>query len=156
MIRDLHPHTRPQRAASAEDVPEAIRRHGYDPRDVPAASVAKWLGAFFLLFGASLGLVALLLLVVAPANRPVQPGTAAARFRSPAPPLAVDQGAERLRIERSARARLLGDTPVEARIDEEDSGEVAIGRAMRATAERGWQNAGPAPSPAEVARERAR
>ena len=145
MIRDLHPHTNPQRADSPENVPERSRKLGYEPSEYPPGRVGQGLAALFLFIGLSAAGIALFLWGIGPAHPPLSAAQSAARFTSPAPPLEADPRAERLRLEMPDRDRLLGDR----------RGRRSIREAMRAVATQGWGEEQAPPSPAETARHRA-
>lgn len=72
MIRDLHPHTRPQRTRDPESVDSHARELGFEPQDWPAGRVLRGAPALALLLGVALGGAAFAISVLRP-DRPVAP-----------------------------------------------------------------------------------
>ena len=145
MIRDLHPHTKPQRATSPGNVPQRARRLGYEPSDFSPGRIAQGLAALFLFLGIVMAALALLNGQLAPEHSSVSAYAAKMRFRSPAPPLETGQKEKPRELNVMEERELTRPGP----------GEQAVDAAMKAVAGKGWGEEAPPPSPAEVARERA-
>lgn len=130
MIRDLHPHTKPQRTRNPEHIDPRARDLGYEPRDWPVAKVAI-----------GLALLLLFLVVTALGARPLMHGigpgwptesalAAHQHFIAPGPQLETAPRLDRERLEAAQQAAL-------------HAAPQSIDDAMRAAAERGWHDGGP-------------
>ncbi|VWX47353.1 hypothetical protein [Novosphingobium sp. 9U] len=132
MIRDLHPHTRPQRTRNPDHVGAHARKLGFEPRDWPVKPIA-WGFVALLTF---VGVVALGMGALVRWLQPSWPKTsalvAARQFRSPAPPLESAPRIDREHLD-AAQVANLRRAPK------------SVEQAMQETAVKGWHDAEPKP-----------
>jgi len=131
MIRDLHPHTKPQRTTSPEHVDPRARELGYEPQDWPVAKIGKGLAVLFLVLG-------LVTMATAPLVRALGPDwhtssalSAARRFAAPSPRLESQPRLDRDLVDKRALERL-------------QRAPRSVDDAMREVAQQGWRNGGEA------------
>jgi len=137
MVPGLHENTRPQRKKAGHgwaDPGDAA----FEPRDAPA----RWVGVGIAALIGTLVLSVAAVLAFSSMARPrdsLHPGAARARFHTSAPVLEVAPPADRLALERAHPA----------------PGGAALQAAEDAVVARGWVDAAPPPSRADVAMHRA-
>lgn len=115
-------HARPQRATDPANVDPQARELGFEPRDVPAISVAAMLAALFVVLFGSMVALARLQTVWRPHWKTSSAAEAARRFTSPAPPLLAAQRMDRRRLEAEQRRRLQGGEGIRAAMQEVANG----------------------------------
>jgi hypothetical protein len=130
MIRELHPHTRPQRTESPEQVDEAARKLGYEPQDWPVGKIARGLATLFLILGLVTAAAAPLVRRLGPDWRTSSALAAARDFKVPGPRLESRPGLDRAILDARRRQAL-------------DHAPKPIDAAMREVAARGWQEPKP-------------
>jgi hypothetical protein len=130
MIRELHPHTRPQRTENPEQVDEAARKLGYEPQDWPVGKIARGLATLFLILGLVAMAAAPLVRKLGPDWRTSSALVAARDFKVPGPRLESRPGLDRAILDVRRRQHL-------------NQAAKPIDAAMREVAARGWDQPKP-------------
>ncbi|WP_395332073.1 hypothetical protein WBP06_03995 [Novosphingobium sp. BL-8H] len=130
MIRDLHPHTRPQRTRDPKDVSSQARELGYEPSDWPVGLIFRSAPALALLLGVALGAGWLAISMLKP-DRPAA-GAQGTVAETPPPPRLQPHPARDLARNFEGQDRNLRQAPV------------SVERAMDQVAAQGWREDRPA------------
>ncbi|WP_395396297.1 hypothetical protein WBP07_20575 (plasmid) [Novosphingobium sp. BL-8A] len=117
MIRDLHPHTRPQRTQDPGDVDHRARELGFEPSDWPVSLVFRGAPTLALLLGAALCVGSLAISLLRP-NRPPA-GDHGAPIETLAPRLQAHPASDLAQaLDRQDRNLRQAPVPIERAMDE--------------------------------------